>query len=44
MYVLVRPLCKKLYRRINKVVAELLWLELIWLFDWWAGAKVKKEY
>jgi hypothetical protein len=29
-----------MYRRINKIVAELLWLELIWLIDWWAGVKV----
>ncbi|KAL5566640.1 hypothetical protein UlMin_029804 [Ulmus minor] len=38
-FILVRPLSKNLYRRINKVVAELLWLELIWLIDWWAGIK-----
>ncbi|CAM8889217.1 unnamed protein product [Rhodiola kirilowii] len=41
VYILVRPLWKNLYRRINKVVAELLWLELIWLIDWWAGTKVE---
>lgn len=40
-YVLIRPLSKKTYRKINKVVAELLLLELIWLFDWWAGIKVE---
>ncbi|XP_030522353.1 1-acyl-sn-glycerol-3-phosphate acyltransferase 2-like [Rhodamnia argentea] len=40
-YVLVRPLSKNTYRKINKVVAELLWLELIWLVDWWAGVKVE---
>ena len=40
-YVLVRPLSKNLYRRINRVVAELLWLELVWLIDWWAGVKVE---
>lgn len=39
-FVLVRPLSKSTYRRINRVVAELLWLELIWLVDWWAGVKV----
>lgn len=39
-FILVRPLSKNMYRRINKVVAELLWLELIWLIDWWAGVKV----
>lgn len=25
------------------MVAELLWLELVWLFDWWAGIKVFQE-
>ncbi|GMY16293.1 1-acyl-sn-glycerol-3-phosphate acyltransferase 2-like [Fagus crenata] len=40
-FILVRPLSKKMYRRINKVVAESLWLELIWLIDWWAGIKVE---
>ncbi|MED6206789.1 1-acyl-sn-glycerol-3-phosphate acyltransferase 2 [Stylosanthes scabra] len=40
-YVLVRPLSKNLHRRINRVVAELLWLELVWLIDWWAGVKVE---
>ncbi|KAK4759433.1 hypothetical protein SAY87_022564 [Trapa incisa] len=40
-FVLVRPLSKSTYRRINRVVAESLWLELIWLIDWWAGVKVK---
>ncbi|XP_022634849.1 1-acyl-sn-glycerol-3-phosphate acyltransferase 2 isoform X1 [Vigna radiata var. radiata] len=38
-YVVLRPVSKNLYRRINRVVAELLWLELIWLIDWWAGVK-----
>ncbi|KAM7273793.1 hypothetical protein ACFE04_028457 [Oxalis oulophora] len=40
-FILVRPVSKSLYRKINKVVAELLWLELIWLMDWWAGVKVE---
>ncbi|XWS43172.1 hypothetical protein CRYUN_Cryun16bG0080000 [Craigia yunnanensis] len=40
-FVLIRPLSKNTYRKINKVVAELLWLELIWLVDWWAGVKIK---
>ncbi|KAF5725485.1 putative lysophosphatidic acid acyltransferase [Tripterygium wilfordii] len=39
-FVLVRPVSKNLYRKINKVVVELLWLELIWLVDWWSGVKV----
>ncbi|KAL4204593.1 hypothetical protein AMTRI_Chr01g110670 [Amborella trichopoda] len=38
-YVIFRPLSKNLYRRINRVVAELLWLELVWLIDWWGGVK-----
>ncbi|KAM5574231.1 1-acyl-sn-glycerol-3-phosphate acyltransferase 3 [Rosa sericea] len=41
LFILIRPISKKLYRKINKVVAELLWLELIWLIDWWAGIKVE---
>ncbi|OWM67215.1 1-acyl-sn-glycerol-3-phosphate acyltransferase 2 [Punica granatum] len=40
-FVLIRPLSKSTYRRINRVVAELLWLELVWLIDWWAGVKIK---
>ncbi|KAB1227672.1 1-acyl-sn-glycerol-3-phosphate acyltransferase 3, partial [Morella rubra] len=39
LFALVRPLSINLYRRINKLVAELLWLEIIWLIDWWAGVK-----
>lgn len=42
-FILVRPVSKNLYRRINKVVVELLWLELVWLFDWWAGIKVFRD-
>ncbi|KAG4982611.1 hypothetical protein JHK87_027360 [Glycine soja] len=38
-YVVVRPVSKNLYRRMNRVVAELLWLELVWIIDWWAGVK-----
>ncbi|KNA16761.1 hypothetical protein SOVF_086260 [Spinacia oleracea] len=41
LYVLVRPLSKNMYRRLNKVVTELLWSEAVWLFDWWAGVKVE---
>ncbi|KAF5941287.1 hypothetical protein HYC85_022454 [Camellia sinensis] len=40
-FVLVRPLSKNTYRKINRVVAELLWLELVWIVDWWAGVKIK---
>ncbi|KAA8518214.1 hypothetical protein F0562_015688 [Nyssa sinensis] len=40
-FALVRPLSKNTYRKINRVVAELLWLELVWLIDWWAGVKIQ---
>ncbi|KAL6133921.1 hypothetical protein ACLB2K_066154 [Fragaria x ananassa] len=40
-FVFIRPVSKNVYRRINRVVAELLWLELVWIVDWWAGVKVK---
>ncbi|XP_011080283.1 1-acyl-sn-glycerol-3-phosphate acyltransferase 2 isoform X1 [Sesamum indicum] len=41
LFVLIRPVSKSAYRRINKEIIELLWLELIWLFDWWANIKVE---
>ncbi|XP_019154454.1 PREDICTED: 1-acyl-sn-glycerol-3-phosphate acyltransferase 2-like isoform X1 [Ipomoea nil] len=40
-YVVIRPFSKSTYRRINRLFAELLWLELVWLIDWWAGVKVQ---
>ncbi|KAL3534209.1 hypothetical protein ACH5RR_002670 [Cinchona calisaya] len=40
-FVLVRPISKSTYRRINRVLAELLWLELVWIVDWWAGVKIQ---
>lgn len=40
-FVTIRPISKSLYRRINRVVAELLWLQLVWLVDWWAGVKIR---
>lgn len=40
LFILVRPVTKRVYRRINKIIVELLWLELIWLIDWWACIKV----
>lgn len=40
-FVFVRPLSKKTYRRINRCVAELLWLELVWIVDWWARVEIK---
>ncbi|XP_076905848.1 1-acyl-sn-glycerol-3-phosphate acyltransferase 2-like [Bidens hawaiensis] len=40
IFVIVRPISKSLFRRLNRIVAELLWLELVWIVDWWAGVKV----
>ncbi|XP_057547850.1 1-acyl-sn-glycerol-3-phosphate acyltransferase 2 [Amaranthus tricolor] len=40
-FILVRPISKNTYRRINRFVAELLWLELVWLVDWWARVQIK---
>ncbi|XP_057953560.1 1-acyl-sn-glycerol-3-phosphate acyltransferase 2-like [Malania oleifera] len=40
-FILVYPLSKRVYRRINKLLMELLCSEFMWLFDWWAGVKVQ---
>ncbi|KAJ0973619.1 hypothetical protein J5N97_015584 [Dioscorea zingiberensis] len=40
-FITVRPVSKNLYRRINRVLVELLWLQLVWLFDWWAAIEVQ---
>ncbi|KAG5242696.1 acyl-CoA:1-acylglycerol-3-phosphate acyltransferase family protein [Salix suchowensis] len=40
-FVFIRPLSKSTYRKINRQLAELLWLELVWVFDWWAGVQIK---
>ncbi|XP_020580252.1 1-acyl-sn-glycerol-3-phosphate acyltransferase PLS1 [Phalaenopsis equestris] len=40
-YVAIRPISKTTYRRINRVLAELLWLQLVWLVDWWAGVQIR---
>ncbi|KAF5183834.1 1-acyl-sn-glycerol-3-phosphate acyltransferase [Thalictrum thalictroides] len=40
-FVLIRPLSKNTYRKINRVVAELLWLQLVWLIDWRAHVKIQ---
>ncbi|KDP37345.1 hypothetical protein JCGZ_06799 [Jatropha curcas] len=40
-FVVIRPLSKNTYRKINRAVAELLWLELVWLVDWWAGIQIQ---
>ncbi|KAF9679677.1 hypothetical protein SADUNF_Sadunf06G0039400 [Salix dunnii] len=40
-FVFIRPLSKSTYRKINRQLTELLWLELVWVFDWWAGVQIK---
>ncbi|KAL1813568.1 hypothetical protein ACET3Z_023633 [Daucus carota] len=40
-FLTVWPFSKNTFRRINSQVAELLWLEFVWLADWWAGVKVE---
>ncbi|XP_025014464.1 1-acyl-sn-glycerol-3-phosphate acyltransferase 2 isoform X1 [Ricinus communis] len=40
-FVLIRPISKSSYRMINRALAELLWLELVWLVDWWAKIKIQ---
>ncbi|XP_040993674.1 1-acyl-sn-glycerol-3-phosphate acyltransferase PLS1-like [Juglans microcarpa x Juglans regia] len=40
-FLIVRPLSKTLFRRINGAVTEILWLHVIWLMDWWSGLKVQ---
>ncbi|XP_019058526.1 PREDICTED: 1-acyl-sn-glycerol-3-phosphate acyltransferase 3 [Tarenaya hassleriana] len=40
LVIIVLPISRNLYRRINKAVVELLWMQLIWLVDWWAATKV----
>ncbi|GLT39727.1 hypothetical protein SLA2020_139030 [Shorea laevis] len=40
-FILIWPVSKSTYRRINRMLVELLWLELIWIFDWWAGVKIQ---
>ncbi|KAM7497188.1 hypothetical protein LguiA_021602 [Lonicera macranthoides] len=40
-FILIRPFSRRLYRRINTVVAQLLWLEVVWIFDWWANIKIE---
>ncbi|XP_050893662.1 1-acyl-sn-glycerol-3-phosphate acyltransferase 3 [Lathyrus oleraceus] len=41
VYVLFRPISRYYYKKVNKVLTEVLWLELIWLVDWWAGVEIE---
>ncbi|KAK1402752.1 1-acylglycerol-3-phosphate O-acyltransferase [Heracleum sosnowskyi] len=40
-FILFRPISMRVYRIINRYVTEMLWLEVIWLADWWANVKVE---
>nr|QYJ54459.1 lysophosphatidic acid acyltransferase 2 [Consolida ajacis] len=40
-FVVIRPVSKNTSRRINKFLAELLWLQFVWLIDWWAHVKIQ---
>ncbi|XP_050138371.1 1-acyl-sn-glycerol-3-phosphate acyltransferase PLS1-like [Malus sylvestris] len=40
-FLTIRPLSKSAFRQINGAVASFLWLDLIWLMEWWGGLKVK---
>ncbi|KAK8943851.1 1-acyl-sn-glycerol-3-phosphate acyltransferase PLS1 [Platanthera guangdongensis] len=40
-YAIIRPLSKNTYRKVNRRIVELLWLQLVWLVDWWAGVQIR---
>ncbi|KAK8559725.1 hypothetical protein V6N13_016461 [Hibiscus sabdariffa] len=40
-YVTIRPVSKSKFRRINGAITELLWLESVWMMEWWSGFEVK---
>ncbi|MCO5598322.1 hypothetical protein L7F22_052415 [Adiantum nelumboides] len=35
------PISRSSYRKANVILMELLWSELVWLMDWWAGVQVR---
>ncbi|MCO5546762.1 hypothetical protein L7F22_000198 [Adiantum nelumboides] len=35
------PISRSSYRKANVILMELLWSELVWLMDWWAGVRVR---
>lgn len=35
------PISRSVYRKANVVLMELLWSELVWLMDWWAGVQIR---
>ncbi|KAB2068233.1 hypothetical protein ES319_A08G017200v1 [Gossypium barbadense] len=40
-YLTIWPVSKSTFRRINGAITELLWLEVVWLMEWWSGFEVK---
>ncbi|KAL1298428.1 hypothetical protein HN51_042796 [Arachis hypogaea] len=41
VFILFRPISRNLFRRINNVLTQSLWLELIFLIDWWGAIKIE---
>ncbi|KAH7430170.1 hypothetical protein KP509_09G086800 [Ceratopteris richardii] len=39
--IVLLPISRSLYRRVNVMLMESLWSELVWLMDWWAGVQVR---
>eukprot|EP00249_Psilotum_nudum_P017312 c26255_g1_i1 orf=398-1558(+) len=40
-FILLLPFSRNLYRIANAFLTELLWSELVWLMDWWAGVQIR---
>lgn len=40
LFLILLPFSKKMYRRANIFMVDLLWSELVWLVNWWAGVKI----
>lgn len=43
LFVTIRPFSKSFYRWIDRFLAELLWLQLVWVVDRWAGVEHTKN-
>lgn len=41
LYLTIRPISKNTFRKINGAIAEILWLQILCLMEWWAGIEVK---
>lgn len=39
--VLLLPISRNLYRRVNCVLSEVYWVQLVWLVDWWGGVDTR---